>query len=92
MDKRFIRERLFQPFNTTKGNAGMGVGVYESREFVYALGGEINVVSEPGAGTAFTIKLPLVKSGGSIVKPDSMVLDVDRKTEVIACPNQVGNC
>jgi signal transduction histidine kinase len=70
----------------------MGIGVYESREFVYALGGEINVVSEPGAGTTFTLKLPLAKSGGSMVKPESIVLNVERKTEVIACPNQVGNC
>jgi putative PEP-CTERM system histidine kinase len=39
MDEEFIRERLFRPFDTTKGDAGMGVGVYESREFARALGG-----------------------------------------------------
>lgn len=59
MDERFIRERLFRPFNTTKGNAGMGIGVYESREFVHALGGEIDVISKPGAGTTFSLRLPL---------------------------------
>ena len=34
MSKDFIQERLFKPFQTTKGNAGMGIGVYESREYI----------------------------------------------------------
>jgi putative PEP-CTERM system histidine kinase len=58
MDAEFIAERLFKPFDTTKGNAGMGVGVYESREFVHALGGEISVESAPRHGTLFRVKLP----------------------------------
>lgn len=59
MDERFIRESLFKPFQTTKGNAGMGVGVYETREFVHALGGEIMVESAVGVGTTFSIRVPL---------------------------------
>jgi len=59
MDAAFIRERLFRPFDTTKGNAGMGIGVYESREFIHALGGSLNVRSEPGVGTTFRIALEL---------------------------------
>ena len=59
MDTDFIRNRLFQPFETTKGNAGMGVGVYESREFIRSLGGEIEVVSEINKGTTFTLKIPV---------------------------------
>ncbi len=59
MDSRFISERLFRPFDTTKGNAGMGVGVYESREFVVAAGGELDVRSTPGAGTVFRVRLPM---------------------------------
>ena len=58
MDPAFVAERLFKPFDTTKGNAGMGVGVYESREFVQALGGAITVESSPGEGTRFRVKLP----------------------------------
>ncbi|MFP4648763.1 MAG: XrtA/PEP-CTERM system histidine kinase PrsK [Halorhodospira sp.] len=57
MDEAFIRERLFRPFQTTKGNAGMGIGVYEAREYVTSLGGRIDVVSKPGAGTCFTVQL-----------------------------------
>jgi putative PEP-CTERM system histidine kinase len=60
MDADFISERLFKPFDTTKGNAGMGVGVYESREFVHALGGEIAVESVPRRGTLFRVKLPIM--------------------------------
>lgn len=59
MDAEFIRDRLFRPFDTTKGNAGMGIGVYESREFILGLGGRIDVASQPGEGTTFTLHLPL---------------------------------
>ncbi len=58
MEAKFIRERLFKPFETTKGNAGMGIGVYESREFVRSLDGVIDVDSTPNLGTRFTITLP----------------------------------
>ena len=58
MEDEFIRERLFRPFDTTKGNAGMGVGAYEAREFVRAQGGEIEVSSTPGKGSRFRIRLP----------------------------------
>jgi signal transduction histidine kinase len=59
MTREFIQERLFKPFQTTKP-AGMGIGVYESSQYVTKLGGEITVASEPGAGTRVTVRLPLV--------------------------------
>jgi putative PEP-CTERM system histidine kinase len=58
MDEEFIKTRLFKPFDTTKGNAGMGIGVYESREIIREIGGSIRVSSRPGVGTEFTIILP----------------------------------
>ncbi len=58
MDAEFIRTRLFRPFDTTKGNAGMGIGVYEAREVVQSLGGRMEVESVPGRGATFTILLP----------------------------------
>jgi putative PEP-CTERM system histidine kinase len=58
MDEEFIKQRLFKPFDSTKGLTGMGIGAYESREFVRALGGDILVRSEPRAGTTFSILLP----------------------------------
>jgi putative PEP-CTERM system histidine kinase len=59
MDDDFITNKLFRPFETTKGNAGMGIGVYESREFIQSLKGNISVKSQLGEGTLFTIRIPL---------------------------------
>lgn len=58
MDESFISDRLFRPFQTTKGSSGMGIGVYEAREFVRSLGGNVYVESKPGRGTVFRIHLP----------------------------------
>ncbi len=61
MDEEFIRNRLFKPFDTTKGNAGMGIGMYESREFMRQLGGNIIVQSKPGKGSIITLRIPSVQ-------------------------------
>jgi len=62
MDTEFVRQKLFRPFATTKGT-GYGIGAYESREFARALGGQLDVTSEPGRGTVMRIKLPAAASG-----------------------------
>jgi len=59
MDAEFVRERLFRPFDSTKGAKGMGIGAYQTREYVQSLGGRVEVQSSPGSGTAFSIILPL---------------------------------
>jgi putative PEP-CTERM system histidine kinase len=58
MDAAFIRDRLFQPGVTTKGVSGMGVGAYQARIYVRAIGGDIAVNSELDHGTEFVIRLP----------------------------------
>ncbi len=58
MSQEFIRDRLFKPFQTTK-QAGMGIGAYESFQYVQELGGKIEVDSELNQGTKVTILLPL---------------------------------
>jgi putative PEP-CTERM system histidine kinase len=60
MSEEFIRTRLFKPFDTTKGASGMGIGVYETRELVKAVGGLISVQSRPGEGTTFTLSFPVL--------------------------------
>ena len=64
MDPDFLRERLFKPFQTTKP-AGMGVGAYESAQYIRELGGRIEVKSQLGVGTTVTIFLPLFAKTGS---------------------------
>jgi signal transduction histidine kinase len=49
---------LFRPFDSTKGSNSMGIGAYQAREYVRALGGQIDVTSEIGKGTEFTVRLP----------------------------------
>jgi len=58
MDNQFMRDRLFRPFDSTKGLTGMGIGAYEVREFVHGIGGQVSVVSTPGVGTEFKIVIP----------------------------------
>ncbi len=62
MSREFIRDRLFSPFDTTKGDSGMGVGVYQAREYISKIGGRIEVSSEVGEGTVFKLHLPLTVS------------------------------
>lgn len=63
MTAEFIRDRLFKPFDTTKGNQGMGIGAYQAREFIRTCGGTMEVESEVGRGTRFSIRLPLAAPG-----------------------------
>ena len=59
MSPDFVRNRLFRPFNSTKVN-GMGIGTYESFQYVKELGGSVDVQSTPGQGTVVTLLLPLL--------------------------------
>lgn len=88
MDEHFVRERLFKPFDTTKGNKGMGIGAYQAREFVRAAGGDVSVHSRPGEGTRFSIRLPLLHppasaddaDGASVAAGAPSSLDVSART------------
>ena len=56
MSAEFIRTRLFQPFSSTK-DAGFGIGAFEARSMVQAMGGRLEVESREGEGSRFTIFL-----------------------------------
>ena len=59
MDDAFIRDQLFLPFRSTK-SGGYGIGAFQTRELIRMSGGDLEVISEPGAGTTMRILLPLV--------------------------------
>jgi len=59
MTPGFIRERLFRPFDSTKGSQSMGIGAYQAREYIRELGGQLTVSSEVGEGTSFSLSLPV---------------------------------
>ncbi|MFO7578826.1 MAG: PEP-CTERM system histidine kinase PrsK [Nitrosomonas halophila] len=64
MDEQFIRDKLFQPFESTK-TAGMGIGVFESKEYVEELGGKLHVSSQVGQGSIFSVMLPVYRDASN---------------------------
>jgi signal transduction histidine kinase len=70
MSREFVQERLFKPFDTTKGSKGMGIGEYQVREYSQSLGGRVEVRSAPGKGTVMTLRLPLAMPPAEAAPPD----------------------
>ncbi len=65
MSEDFVRTQLFRPFSSTKAS-GMGIGSFESAQYIRELGGSIEVDSRLGEGTLFTVRLPAFEaSAGS---------------------------
>jgi len=60
MNEKFIHDKLFQPFESTKGT--MGIGVFQVREYIHKLGGQLDVESEVGVGSIFRLHIPLASS------------------------------
>jgi signal transduction histidine kinase len=57
MSAEFVRSRLFRPFASTK-EGGFGIGAYEARTLIMAMGGRLEVTSQEDKGSRFIIVLP----------------------------------
>ncbi|MBI2216021.1 MAG: response regulator [Candidatus Rokubacteria bacterium] len=87
-----VRRRAFEPFFSTKGDAGSGLGLAMAYSIAKRHGGEIRVESEPGRGATFTLTFPVVTEGThrtnrrTPVAPrrHARVLVVDDDTQVLA--------
>ncbi|TAK22065.1 MAG: hybrid sensor histidine kinase/response regulator [Chloroflexota bacterium] len=64
-----VRRRCFEPFFSTKGEHGSGLGLSMVHGLVRRIGGTIDVASAPDRGTTFTIRLPLAVAGAALIQP-----------------------
>jgi CheY-like chemotaxis protein len=87
-----VRRRIFEPFFSTKGEAGSGLGLAMAYSIVKRHGGEIRVESEPGRGATFTISFPAAREAAGPARPSDAsrprrpvrVLAVDDDPQVLA--------
>ncbi|HET7343585.1 MAG TPA: response regulator [Methylomirabilota bacterium] len=92
-----VRQRIFEPFYSTKGDAGSGLGLSMTYSIVRRHSGEIHVDSEPGAGTTFTLTFPVGREtpGGNAATPGDAarrqmrVLLVDDNPQVLSALSEM---
>ena len=79
MSADFLASGLFRPFASTKSD-GFGLGAHEARALITAMGGRLDVTSQQGQGSRFTISLPLMPETADEGAPAAPELQSDRKT------------
>ncbi|MGI9069418.1 MAG: PAS domain S-box protein [Pyrinomonadaceae bacterium] len=85
-----VRQKIFDPFFSTKGAQGTGLGLSVSYSIIERHEGSISVASEPGSGTVFTIDLPASEltsepapaPAESVAMPSLSILVVDDEPSV----------
>ena len=89
-----ILDRIFEPFFTTKGRKrGTGLGLAVAHGVIESHGGACHVQTRAGAGTTFSVYLPLYRSGvvepaasepvASDVRGSERILIVDDETDIV---------
>ena len=80
MSADFVRNKLFKPFSSQKPG-GFGIGAFEAKALVIAMGGMLEVESIENVGTRMIISLPVAKSDISHGKDkNEAVQDTDTNT------------
>jgi len=69
MSPEFVRNGLFKPFVSSK-QGGFGIGAFEAREMIKAMGGRLHVESREGVGTRFSVVLPIPETA-RMFSPDA---------------------
>jgi signal transduction histidine kinase len=68
MTPEFIRDELFRPLSTSKPT-GSGIGAWQARELLCGAGGDLAVLSRPGAGTTMRVILPAAAVPAALMVP-----------------------
>ena len=71
----FEREKTFKP-------SGSGLGLFQAKQAIERIGGNISVVSSPGSGATFTVSIPKVEINGS-AKPDKILIAPSTKIVIV---------
>lgn len=70
MTPEFVRSGLFKPFVSSK-QGGFGIGAFEAREMIKAMGGRLTVESREGMGTRFCAHLPVAEAASLIAQQNN---------------------
>jgi PAS domain S-box-containing protein len=81
-----VRQRVFDPFFTTKGERGTGLGLSVVYGIVTRHGGDIDVQSRLGAGTTFTLHLPIRRPAPE--EPPAALTTVSRSARVLVVDDE----
>ena len=84
-----IKKKLFEPFVSTKGDTGTGLGLWVSSEIVQKHSGTIQVkssASSPATGTVFSVFLPLQPQFGNVsaFPPNRRLTDMEQTEQQLA--------
>jgi PAS domain S-box-containing protein len=71
-----VRQKIFEPFFSTKGAHGTGLGLSVSYSIIERHAGLISVISEPGSGTRFMIDLPAALAEATFDDVETIAEDI----------------